>query len=236
MVFVFFFLKFSVAASQLNTLGCPELIARSRQEYEQIAIRLGNDREYLRSMRHKVWKARADSPLFDCHQYANGLENLFLRMWDRHSHGECADHITNTDKWMKMRATAAAANWILCHVTDWNGRASAQPHLSLATKSFFSIFSLFVYTFLFSFTIDWTTTTTTTNHFLFSVLQMLIFESLPITKCWCLWAIQKNNNNEKQKRNNSAILSCVLVCSKNTTIQQGIRISRVFCLGFLDQL
>lgn len=45
-----------VAASQLNTLGCPELIARNRQEYEQVAIRLGNDREYLRSMRHKVWK------------------------------------------------------------------------------------------------------------------------------------------------------------------------------------
>lgn len=74
------------------------MIARSRQEYEQIAIRLGNDREYLRSMRHKVWKARAESPLFDCKQYATGLENLFLRMWDRHSRGETANHITNTEK------------------------------------------------------------------------------------------------------------------------------------------
>lgn len=34
-----------VAASQLNTLGCPELVARTRQEYQDIAIRLGNDRE-----------------------------------------------------------------------------------------------------------------------------------------------------------------------------------------------
>lgn len=34
-----------VAASQLNTLGCPELIARSRQEYQDIAIKLGTDRE-----------------------------------------------------------------------------------------------------------------------------------------------------------------------------------------------
>lgn len=87
-----------VAASQLNTLGCPELIARSRQEYDQIAIRLGNDAEYLRSIRHKVWKARAESPLFDCKQYANSLENLFFRMWERHSRGESADHITNTVK------------------------------------------------------------------------------------------------------------------------------------------
>lgn len=94
-VFIFYFVN-SVAASQLNTLGCPELIARNRQEYEQIAIRLGNDRDYLRSMRHKVWKARVESPLFDCKQYANGLESLFVRMWDRHSRGEHADHITDT--------------------------------------------------------------------------------------------------------------------------------------------
>lgn len=72
------------------------MIARNRQEYDQIAIRLGNDREYLRSMRHKVWKARVESPLFDCKQYANGLENLFLRMFERHSRGEIADHITET--------------------------------------------------------------------------------------------------------------------------------------------
>ena len=32
-----------VAASQLETLGCPELIANSRQSYEDIAIRMGND-------------------------------------------------------------------------------------------------------------------------------------------------------------------------------------------------
>jgi len=34
-----------VAASQLATLGVPELIAKTRQEYQDIAIRLGTDRE-----------------------------------------------------------------------------------------------------------------------------------------------------------------------------------------------
>ena len=34
-----------VAASQLAALGCPDLIARSRSEYEDLAIKLGNDRE-----------------------------------------------------------------------------------------------------------------------------------------------------------------------------------------------
>lgn len=76
------------------TLGCPELIARTRQEYQDIAIRLGTDREYLRAMRAKVWKARVESPLFDCKQYANGLEKLFEIMWKRFSVGEAPDNIS----------------------------------------------------------------------------------------------------------------------------------------------
>jgi hypothetical protein len=32
-----------IAASQLNTLGCPDLIASSPQEYEDIAVKLGTD-------------------------------------------------------------------------------------------------------------------------------------------------------------------------------------------------
>jgi len=34
-----------VASSQLMTLGCSELVADTKQHYEQIAIRLGNDSE-----------------------------------------------------------------------------------------------------------------------------------------------------------------------------------------------
>lgn len=82
-----------VAASQLATLGCPELIAGTRHEYEQIAIRLGNDRDYSRGIRAKVWKAREESPLFDCQAYAVGLEQLYARMWEKHARGEPIDHI-----------------------------------------------------------------------------------------------------------------------------------------------
>lgn len=82
----------------MNTLGCPELIAKNRQCYEQIAIRLGSDSEFLRTIRHKVWKARAESPLFDCKQYANGLEQLYDRMFARHAIGAAPDHISANDK------------------------------------------------------------------------------------------------------------------------------------------
>lgn len=91
-------LHYRVAASQLATLGCPELIARTRQEYQEIAIKLGTDREYLKAMRAKVWKARVESPLFDCQQYAQGLEKLFSKMWERFSRGEQPDHVSANDK------------------------------------------------------------------------------------------------------------------------------------------
>ncbi|XP_021934917.1 UDP-N-acetylglucosamine--peptide N-acetylglucosaminyltransferase 110 kDa subunit [Zootermopsis nevadensis] len=84
-----------VAASQLATLGCPELVACTRQEYQDIAVRLGTDREYLKAARGKVWRARTDSPLFDCLQYAQGMEKLYKQMWERHSHGEKPDHIVD---------------------------------------------------------------------------------------------------------------------------------------------
>lgn len=82
-----------VAASQLTTLGCKELIATTRQEYEDIAVRLGTDREFLRAIRANVWKARKSSPLFNTKLYTADLERLFLKMWERHERNEPVDHI-----------------------------------------------------------------------------------------------------------------------------------------------
>ena len=43
-----------VASSQLKTLGCPELIAKTYKDYENIAVKLGNDPEYRKAIRAKV--------------------------------------------------------------------------------------------------------------------------------------------------------------------------------------
>lgn len=83
-----------VASSQLSCLGTPELIASSYEEYEDIAVRLGSDREYLKAIRAKVWQARTDSHLFDVKLYVNNLEGLFIRMWKKFENGEQPDHIT----------------------------------------------------------------------------------------------------------------------------------------------
>ncbi|XP_015522340.1 UDP-N-acetylglucosamine--peptide N-acetylglucosaminyltransferase 110 kDa subunit isoform X2 [Neodiprion pinetum] len=87
-----------VAASQLNTLGAPELVARTRQEYQDIAVRLGTDREFLKGIRAKVWKARSESPLFNCKMYAHGMEMLYHRMWERYALGEKPDHVAAIEK------------------------------------------------------------------------------------------------------------------------------------------
>ncbi|CAB1324950.1 unnamed protein product [Coregonus sp. 'balchen'] len=69
-----------VAASQLQCLGCPELIAHTRQEYEDVAVKLGSDMEYLKMIRSRVWKQRICSPLFNTKQYTMDLEKLYLQM------------------------------------------------------------------------------------------------------------------------------------------------------------
>ncbi|CAH0716023.1 unnamed protein product, partial [Brenthis ino] len=47
-----------VAASQLKALQCPELIAKDREHYEEIAVTLGTNRNYRRYIQAKVSKAR----------------------------------------------------------------------------------------------------------------------------------------------------------------------------------
>merc|ERR1712107_661932 len=83
-----------VASSQLLTLGCPELVANTQEEYENIAVRLGTDNDYLRLIRARVWQGRLESPLFNVKQYAADLEDLFYKMFDKFKKGDKLTHIT----------------------------------------------------------------------------------------------------------------------------------------------
>ncbi|KAL3115763.1 hypothetical protein niasHT_007768 [Heterodera trifolii] len=84
-----------VASSQLFALGCPELVAKDRNEYIGIAAKLGTDKEFLNQTRAKVWKARTTSTLFDVKQYCTDMENLLHRIWKRYENGLPPDHILN---------------------------------------------------------------------------------------------------------------------------------------------
>ncbi|GCC27829.1 hypothetical protein chiPu_0006255 [Chiloscyllium punctatum] len=95
-----------VAASQLMCLGCPELIAKTRQEYEDIAVLLGTDMEYLKKIRGKVWKQRVSSPLFNTKQYTMDLERLYTQMWEHYAAGNKPDHMIKPLKAMETNETA----------------------------------------------------------------------------------------------------------------------------------
>merc|ERR1712172_75337 len=83
-----------VASSQLHTLGLAELVARTREDYENIAVRLGTDPDYRRAIRNKVWKGRAESPLFGVQTYTKNLEDLYYKMFQKFQKGEKVSHIT----------------------------------------------------------------------------------------------------------------------------------------------
>uniref|UniRef100_A0A183D7Z9 Glyco_transf_41 domain-containing protein n=1 Tax=Gongylonema pulchrum TaxID=637853 RepID=A0A183D7Z9_9BILA len=82
-----------IASSQLYALGVPELVAKDREDYVRIAVKLGTDREYLSQIRAKVWKARTTSTLFNVRQYCADMERLLHKMWKRYADGLPPDHI-----------------------------------------------------------------------------------------------------------------------------------------------
>jgi protein O-GlcNAc transferase len=83
-----------VASSQLYALGCPELVAKSSEDYVSIATRLGTDEDFLKRTRAKVWRARSTSTLFNVRTYCHDLEDLYGKMWHRYEEGAEPDHIT----------------------------------------------------------------------------------------------------------------------------------------------
>jgi len=83
-----------VASSQLCTLELDELVAKNPQDYENIAVKLGNDKEYRRAIRAKVWDGRISSPLFNVRTYAKDLEDLVYKMFEKFRRDEKPNHIT----------------------------------------------------------------------------------------------------------------------------------------------
>ncbi|HKX07777.1 MAG TPA: tetratricopeptide repeat protein [Stellaceae bacterium] len=77
-----------VAGSQLRTLGLPELVTGSLEEYEMMAIRLARIPALLDELRRRLAQNRLSSPLFDMAQYTRGLEAAYSRMFETWCRGE----------------------------------------------------------------------------------------------------------------------------------------------------
>ena len=82
-----------IAAGQLATLGCSELIAKNQQDYIDIATKLGNDSNYLQRIRQRVWEQRTLSPLFNAKNYCINLEAMFTKIFWRYQENFRKNHI-----------------------------------------------------------------------------------------------------------------------------------------------
>lgn len=69
-----------VGASLLSAAGLPELIARSPQEYEAMALDLARNPEKLKTLRDKLAANRATAPLFDTARFTRYLEAAYQNM------------------------------------------------------------------------------------------------------------------------------------------------------------
>jgi predicted O-linked N-acetylglucosamine transferase (SPINDLY family) len=83
-----------VAASLLSAVGLPELVTRSLEEYEALAIALAREPERLRRIRDKLARNRLTCPLFDTARFTRHLEAAYEEMVRLHHQGESPRHFS----------------------------------------------------------------------------------------------------------------------------------------------
>ena len=83
----------SVAASVLNAIDLPQLIAPDLAAYESLALALASDPERLRDLKERLAHNRERCALFDSVRYTRDLEALFARMHEQHQRGLPPDHL-----------------------------------------------------------------------------------------------------------------------------------------------
>ena len=82
-----------VAASLLQSIDLPELIAPTLKSYEQLAIDLAVRPEILATIKRKLAQNRLTTPLFDTKLFTKHLEAAYTAMYERHQAGLAPDHI-----------------------------------------------------------------------------------------------------------------------------------------------
>ena len=82
-----------MGASLLTAVGLPELIARDRAEYEQLAVALAREPARLTEIGGRLSAARASAALFDTPRLTRSLETLYRRMYQRHHLGLMPEHL-----------------------------------------------------------------------------------------------------------------------------------------------
>jgi predicted O-linked N-acetylglucosamine transferase (SPINDLY family) len=81
------------AASLLNAIGLPELIASTKQEYESIAIELARNPEGFSAVKRKLANNRLSAPLFNTGIFTRHIEAAYAAMYERNQMDLPPEHI-----------------------------------------------------------------------------------------------------------------------------------------------
>jgi predicted O-linked N-acetylglucosamine transferase (SPINDLY family) len=71
-----------VASSLLHAVGLPELVTRSLEEYEKLALQLATQPDRIAAIKSKLANNLSAAPLFDTERYTRHLEAAYQRMWE----------------------------------------------------------------------------------------------------------------------------------------------------------
>ncbi len=82
-----------MAASLLNAINLPELIASTQEEYEALAVAVATKPERLKSINEKLGRNRLVTPLFNTKLFTQHIEDAYLQMYERYHAGLAPDHI-----------------------------------------------------------------------------------------------------------------------------------------------
>jgi predicted O-linked N-acetylglucosamine transferase (SPINDLY family) len=82
-----------VAASLLEAIRVPELITRTPDEYEGLAVALATNPDRLIELKRKLADNRLTTPLFDTRLLAKHIEAAYTAMYERYQTDLLADHI-----------------------------------------------------------------------------------------------------------------------------------------------
>jgi hypothetical protein len=82
-----------VAASLLSAIDMPELITKSLNEYEVLAIDLAKNPEKLKALKEKLQQNRFTTPLFNTQLSTDQIESAYIKMYERSQAGFPPEHL-----------------------------------------------------------------------------------------------------------------------------------------------
>ncbi|XP_031473645.1 probable UDP-N-acetylglucosamine--peptide N-acetylglucosaminyltransferase SPINDLY [Nymphaea colorata] len=98
----------NVGVSLLTKIGLKHLIAKTEEEYIQLAIQLASDISALSTLRMTLRELMLKSPVCDGPKFAQSLESTYRRLWRRYCRGEMP-----AQKQLDMMQQAAAEKPLL---------------------------------------------------------------------------------------------------------------------------